>query len=473
MNKTGVFATQTKDFYEELISHAGHDDAGSRLKAASMIMERCGDEEMAEVLNTLSAQMDFDDNEEASAAIGRTRARLDALIADRHAHYSSLYIKKLLDSEILELSNGEVAAGDFDGIKSCFCEHGLFDPDIFGGSGRIPYYDDENNKMGTRTYGEGLGHIQLPVSVVLERDYGLIAQLLGISTDEVRRVARYASYLVLDPGHSGLKKFAVLNEKEYHEHDNDRTLKVDMGGEALHAALEDLGYGDHPERLSFSVVAVSSPITRPMAYSKAEDIYHSTPLNNAYKNLIAMCARYRRLAELGAPDILIRNEGRMLDEAVNKLADLAEKNRQSHRPSKPGSRTFRFLYAHMGLITRDRSFWLRRLENGELNRTEGIISLDIYPEDINLSGKGSIPFKEVMEHNYDVISDYERDNAFILPGDADPDNPDEETRARMKEVDEGLFRLNGYVNAILTAAKKQREACTVRFDEKEGMYMLA
>ena len=79
-----------------------------------MIMECCGDSEMSDVLKCLAGQMDFDDNEEACAAIKRSWLKLDALIADRKSHRASRYIKVLRDSEILAISNGEVTNNSYD-----------------------------------------------------------------------------------------------------------------------------------------------------------------------------------------------------------------------------------------------------------------------------------------------------------------------------------------------------------------------
>ena len=460
-------------FFEELMSYAEHDDAGSRLRAASMIMERCGDPEVADTLRTLSAQTDFDDNEEASPAIERTRTKLDSLIADRRSHESMGYIRMLRDSEILEISGGEVVDGDYDELGSCFCKKGLFDPDIFGGSGKIPLYDDKNDKLPVSSFGQGFGHIQMPVCTVLEEDYHLIARLLGMSADDVHCVAKYAKYLVMEPGESGLKKHAVLNEKEYNDHSGDKDLVVSIGGNAIHDALKGLGYGDEPERLAFSVIPVCSPMVRPIAYSKEEGSYYNSPLNERYSSVVFKANRCRKLMELGAPEIIIRNESRMLDDAVNKLINTARETiRQTHWNK---SKMHGFMYTQLKLILRERNFALRALTEEELNKTSDIESLELYPEEILLcdgSGKTEkIELRKVTEHNASAISSFQQENMVILPGDADEDSLDEETRAEIDRIDAISERMRNNDYDVLAAARNQREKCMVRYDETDGMYV--
>ncbi len=464
-----------REFYEELMDHAKHDDPGSRLRAASMIMERCGDEEMSDVLRTLSAQMDFDDNEEACDAIERTRAKLDALIADRQKNRSMSYIRVLRDSEILDISNGEVRATDFDDIQSKFYKNGLFDPDIFGGSGKIPFYDDEHDKMPTKSFGAGVGHIQLPVHVVLESSYLSIAGILGISVDDVKKVAKYSAYMVLDPGKSSLKKYKTLSEKEYVEHKADEGLRVGIGGDAIYEALSGLGLNDEPERLAFSVVPVASPVVRPVAYSKEEDSFYDYPLNRAYKKVIYASNRRRKVGELGAPEIILRNESRMLDDAVNSLVEMAHDSILQTHWTK--SNLHSFIFGQLNFIMRNRKFYIRRLTKEELNKTDDIESLGLFPETILLdNGKGKtedISLQEVLDHNNDIVYDYQQEHAIFLPGDAKDEDLNEETKAEISALEKTVSRMENYSNDILASARRQGRDCMVRYDEKEGMYMLA
>jgi hypothetical protein len=478
MSKNNVMVDDApvRDFYDELMDNANNDDAGSRLRAASMIMERCGDKEMADALGLLSAQMDFDDNEEASSAIERSRAKLDALIADRQSHRANRYIKSLRDEEILELSNGEVTEHDYDYLESMFCKNGLFDPDIFGGSGKIPYYDDENDKFLTKSYGTASGHIKLPIHVVLTSSYGTIADLLQMTEENVTKVMKYACYLVLDQGNSTLKKFDTISEAEYKAHiDAGEEFVVSMGGDAIYEALKSLGYADEPERLAFSVVPVTSPIVRPIAYSKEEDTFYSFPLNDRYNTIVTMSNRTKKLMGLGAPDIILRNESRMLDEAVNALVDAAKSSMKHTHWSK--SSYHNFMRAQLGLILRTRNFALRRLAKEELNKTDEIESLHLFPEQIRLASVDgnheSISLTEVIDHNDGLVQDYRNDHMIFLPADVDEENLDDDTKKQIQDVDAELTKRENYSNDILSKAKSDRENCTVVIDNESGMYVLA
>lgn len=473
-NNCMVDGTPTRDFYEKLMDNARRADAGSRLLAASMIMERCGDLEMSDVLRCLAGQMDFDDNEEACAAIRRNWVKLDALIADRKSHRANRYIKVLRDSEILDISNGEVTGNDYDYLRSMFCKNGLFDPDIFGGSGKIPFYDDENDKFVTKTYGTAIGHIQLPIHVVFESDYDIIAYLLQMTLENVSKVAKYECYLVLDQGNSTLKKFDVINEASYKEHVNaGEEFIADIGGNAIYKALRSLGYADEPERLAFTVVPVPSPIIRPIAYSKAKELYYSFGLNDRYYSIVTMNNRVKKMMELGLPDIIIRNESRMLDEAVNKLKKAAQDSfKHTHWLKSPHHN---FMLSQLFLIFRSRDFALRRLTKEELHKTSDIESLNVFPEQIHVLKDGKkelISLEDVVHHNDNVTRDYKENHMTYLPVDTDKDHPDYETEKLVENADAELSKLENYNEEILVSAMKNREESVVTMDDATGMYVL-
>ena len=484
MSNNSVEKEPVRDFYEELADCSSHDDAGSRLRASSMIMEKCGDKEMSEVLGVLAAQMDFDDNEEASAAIERTRMKLDAMIASRQARGAMNYVKRLMDDEILEISNGEVVESDYDYLDSKFYTKGLFDPDIFGGSGRIPLYDKEGDRIPTKSFGIGLGHIMLPAHCIIESDYQMIANLLGMSADGVHKVAKSCAYLVMEPGKSSLVRFTVLSEKEYNEHYGEEGFVAKTGGDAIYEALLSLGYPDHPERLAIQVIPVISPILRPVAYDKDDDVYCSYPLNDAYRAVVNAVRRTNRLAAIGVPDVILRNEMRMLDDTVNRLIeDVRACVNNTHWN---GSKFHNFLYAHLRLVLRNRHFGMKRLTEQELGKTEDIVSLGVFPETVlfrNANGDmEDIRLRDVIGHNDEFVEDYRREHAVVLPEDADMDNLDASTKAQMQEWERTLKYLEACTSEILDdarkckgtfdAAKTYKGTCIVVFDEKMGMYTL-
>ena len=228
---------------------------------------------------------------------------------------------------------------------------------------------------------ERIGHIALaaPVSHIwyfkgIPSRMGLI---LDISPRVLEKVLYFASYIVLDAGTTGLQLKQVLSEKEYRdaiEKYGYGTFRVGMGAEAvqellknidlqkdsdeLRAALKDssgqkrariikrlevvdafLNSGNKPEWMIMNVIPVIPPDIRPMVQLDGGR-FATSDLNDLYRRIINRNNRLARLLELGAPDIIVRNEKRMLQEAVDALID----NGRRGRPvTGPGNRALKSL----------------------------------------------------------------------------------------------------------------------------------
>ncbi len=230
---------------------------------------------------------------------------------------------------------------------------------------------------------ERMGHIELaaPVSHIwyfkgIPSRMGLI---LDISPRALEKVLYFASYIVLDPGSvpSGeLKKKQLLTENEYHdlrERYGDE-FKVGMGAEAIQVLLKELDLdqmneelrqelsgvsgqkkvrairrlevveafrksGNQPSWMVMDVVPVIPPDLRPMVQLDGGR-FATSDLNDLYRRVINRNNRLKRLLDLGAPDIIVRNEKRMLQEAVDALID----NGRRGRPvTGPGNRPLKSL----------------------------------------------------------------------------------------------------------------------------------
>ena len=228
---------------------------------------------------------------------------------------------------------------------------------------------------------ERMGHIQLaaPVSHIwyfkgIPSRMGLI---LDISPRTLEKVLYFASYVVLDTGSTGLQYKQVLSEKEYREEIDKYgygSFRVGMGAEAILELLkaidlekdsEDLkkglkdatgqkrariikrlevveafrNSGNLPEWMIMTVVPVIPPDIRPMVQLDGGR-FATSDLNDLYRRIINRNNRLARLLELGAPDIIVRNEKRMLQEAVDALID----NGRRGRPvTGPGNRALKSL----------------------------------------------------------------------------------------------------------------------------------
>ena len=228
---------------------------------------------------------------------------------------------------------------------------------------------------------ERIGHIKLaaPVSHIwyfkgIPSRMGLI---LDISPRTLEKVLYFASYIVLDPGQTSLQLKQVLSEKEYRD-ELDKygygAFRVGMGAEAiqellkaidlekdseeLRRALKDAtgqkrariikrlevveafrNSGNRPEWMIMDIIPVIPPDIRPMVQLDGGR-FATSDLNDLYRRIINRNNRLARLLELGAPDIIVRNEKRMLQEAVDALID----NGRRGRPvTGPGNRALKSL----------------------------------------------------------------------------------------------------------------------------------
>ena len=228
---------------------------------------------------------------------------------------------------------------------------------------------------------ERMGHIDLaaPVSHIwyfkgIPSRMGLI---LDISPRTLERVLYFASYIVLDPGETNLGYKQVISEAEYQEACDTygrKSFRVGMGAESIMELLKDIDLekeyetlkadlkdasgqkrsrivkrlevveafresGNLPEWMILTVVPVIPPDLRPMVQLDGGR-FATSDLNDLYRRIINRNNRLRRLLELGAPDIIVRNEKRMLQEAVDALID----NGRRGRPvTGPGNRALKSL----------------------------------------------------------------------------------------------------------------------------------
>ena len=227
---------------------------------------------------------------------------------------------------------------------------------------------------------ERMGHIELaaPVSHIwyfkgIPSRMGLI---LDLSPRTLEKVLYFANYIVLDQADSGLQYKQVLTEREYQDARESYGFgfRVGMGAEAIKELLESIDLekeaaelkkglkestgqkrarivkrlevvesfresGNRPEWMIMTVIPVIPPDLRPMVQLDGGR-FATSDLNDLYRRIINRNNRLKRLLELGAPDIIIRNEKRMLQEAVDALID----NGRRGRPvTGPGNRALKSL----------------------------------------------------------------------------------------------------------------------------------
>ena len=310
--------------------------------------------------------------------------------------FDSIKIGLASPEKIREWSHGEVKKPETINYRTLKPERdGLFCERIFGPTKdwechcgkykRIRYKGVVCDRCGvevtkSKVRRERMGHIELaaPVSHIwyfkgIPSRMGLI---LSMSPKALEKVLYFGSYVVLDPGDTGLHEKDLLSEREYKDmlEKYGDTFRVGMGAEAIKELLcaidlekdsEELKKqlanttgqkkiriikrlevvesfrlsGNKPEWMILDAVPVIPPDIRPMVQLDGGR-FATSDLNDLYRRVINRNNRLKRLLELGAPDIIVRNEKRMLQEAVDALID----NGRRGRPvTGPGNRPLKSL----------------------------------------------------------------------------------------------------------------------------------
>ena len=299
--------------------------------------------------------------------------------------------------KILEWSKGEVTKPETINYRTLKPEKdGLFCERIFGPQKdwechcgkyrRVRYKGVVCDRCGVevtkaKVRRERMGHIELaaPMSHIwyfkgIPSRMGL---LLDMSPRSLEKVLYFASYVVVDPGETGLNEKQLLTEKEYRtavDKYGYNSFTVGMGAEAVKQLLQNIDLekeskelradlkdstgqkrvrtirrlevveafkksGNKPEWMILDAIPVIPPDLRPMVQLDGGR-FATSDLNDLYRRVINRNNRLKRLLELGAPDIIVRNEKRMLQEAVDALID----NGRRGRPvTGPGNRPLKSL----------------------------------------------------------------------------------------------------------------------------------
>jgi len=300
-----------------------------------------------------------------------------------YAEFDAIRIGIASPEQILEWSHGEVLKPETINYRTLKPERdGLFCEKIFGPTKdwechcgkykKIRYKGKICDRCGVevtraKVRRERMGHIALaaPVSHIwyfkgIPSRMGL---LLDISPRILEKVLYFAAYIVTDPGFSPLQKNQILSEKEYRDmrekYEDD--FQAGMGAEAVKKLLQDIDLedlseqlraelkessgqkkarivkrlevvdafrlsGNKPEWMIIDVLPVIPPEIRPMVQLDGGR-FATSDLNDLYRRVINRNNRLKRLIQLNAPDIIVRNEKRMLQEAVDALIDNGRRGR--------------------------------------------------------------------------------------------------------------------------------------------------
>lgn len=311
--------------------------------------------------------------------------------------FNSIQIGLASSQDIREWSKGEVKKPETINYRTLKPEaEGLFCEKIFGPVkdwtchcgkyNKIRYKGMICDKCGVeitraKVRRERMGHIELasPCTHIwyLKGTPSRIAIVLDVSPKELEHVVYFASYIVMDPGKTGLKYKQILNEQEYSEAIDMfgyGSFDARMGAEAILELLKAIDLdkeaqelteelegastqkkikvlrkletiesfrqsGNRPEWMVIEALPVIPPDLRPMVQLDGGR-FATSDLNDLYRRVINRNNRLRRLLELNAPEIITRNEKRMLQEAVDALID---NGRRGRAVTGPGNRPLKSL----------------------------------------------------------------------------------------------------------------------------------
>jgi len=300
-----------------------------------------------------------------------------------YAEFDAIRIGMASPEQILEWSHGEVKKPETINYRTLKPERdGLFCERIFGPTKdwechcgkykKIRYKGKVCDKCGVevtraKVRRERMGHITLaaPVSHIwyFKGIPSRMGMLLDISPRILEKVLYFAAYIVTDPGYTPLTKNQILSEKEYQDmrerYEDD--FEAGMGAEAVKKLLQQVNIeelsvqlreelkeasgqkkakivkrlevvdafrlsGNKPEWMVIDVLPVIPPEIRPMVQLDGGR-FATSDLNDLYRRVINRNNRLKRLIQLNAPDIIVRNEKRMLQEAVDALIDNGRRGR--------------------------------------------------------------------------------------------------------------------------------------------------
>ncbi len=303
---------------------------------------------------------------------------------DELQNFDKMKIGIASDEQIREWSHGEVKKPETINYRTLKPERdGLFCERIFGPTKdwechcgkykRVRYKGIVCDRCGvevtkSKVRRERMGHIELAAPVAhiwyFKGIPSRIALMLDVSPKALEKVVYFASYIVTDPGETSLTKAQVLSEKEYveaREKFGANSFKAEMGAEPLKKLLSEIDInklseklkkeiekateqkkvklvkrldtveafrlsGNKPEWMIMQVVPVIPPDLRPMVQLDGGR-FATSDLNDLYRRVINRNNRLKRLLELGAPEIIVRNEKRMLQESVDALIDNGRRGR--------------------------------------------------------------------------------------------------------------------------------------------------
>ena len=311
--------------------------------------------------------------------------------------FDSMKIGIASPEKIKEWSHGEVTKPETINYRTLKAEtDGLFCERIFGPTKdweckcgkykKMRYKGTVCDKCGvevtsSKVRRERMGHIELacPVSHIwyFKGTPSRIGLILDVSPRQMERVLYFAAYIVIDKGDTKLQDKQVLNEQEYQQAVQEYgagSFKAQMGAEAIQKLLQNLDLlaleeqlkedvesssnqrrirsirrleeveaflhsGNKPEWMILTVLPVIPPDLRPMVQLDGGR-FATSDLNDLYRRVINRNNRLKRLMGMGAPEIIVRNEKRMLQEAVDALID---NGRRGRAVSGPGNRPLKSL----------------------------------------------------------------------------------------------------------------------------------
>lgn len=467
---------------EQIDYYIKNGDYPSLLKAASIKARAQGDDELSAMLSLLSAQLDFSGDDYDNGSIARTRSRLAEMIRERRMRVHMSYHSLMSDEDALSVFKGEVTIpGCIDYITGEIVENGLFDPAIFGGDGVIASLDENGSLNKNVRYGSRMGYISLPGRFLVPGMEREASVLLKIPEDKVRALVMYSSCLIVSSDDPEVKPGTIVSVKEVEEAlSHGANIETMSGAGALEVLLKNLCLPDHPEKMVFSILPVVSPSLRRVFFVKeCARFRHTCDLNDIYSEILSLSSRIRRLETIGAPDIILRNERRVLQECLSTLW-FGRKETEA-LDSRDGLSGMMKIFLKNGfrrgcreIVSAKRYLLGGYIPEPAFSDPAEVGNPGFFPETVTLvseDGENQVPYRSVIETNFDAA------DSLLSWTDEGTDNtvsPSESGTAHAGGKNGGMSADDIYAETDKIRIECAHSmACRVRYDRGNDVFVMA
>lgn len=472
-NEINEYTPTSEDIFSANYEAALKDpnDEESTVSAAAELFYAAGDNEAGDALRKFNAVTDFDEDGDNTA---HERAELMKILSVRKTQMAYEYVGRMSDEDVVSIIGKDRRVTEPEGIdyyRTMYNKGSFYDPDIFGGDGKLPMtVDDRTSRV---YFGRNMGYIELPFYCINPSDTVAISFLLGISIRDVENIAKGLK-AVMKEDIGKFRKGQIVDAKDiYSLEKSENGFPFFIGGDGLYYLLSELHYPAHPENLCFKILPVLCPALRPASFNRCELKIYSTEIERYYENILRQAKMVETMVNLdkttasGVPYIIIASEVNKLQSAVSRLYVQDNKGKNTTtawslvwKKGRSGVETQKQL---MTLYRKRFSgYTVKDKKTGNIDR------LHVFPFTVKVRNddgtEKTYPFKEIAEENEGIINS-QYDECII-----DDDASDEEKK-RAEEASGLLDKMEDMQKNFCIDAARNRDHFIVKEDPETGMYI--